>query len=171
MQHKGYHRETVLQNSGISSLNEMQLQTIEAVKENENLILLSETGSGKTLAFLLPILETINPDLKQIQALIMVPSRELAIQIESVLKKMQTGVKVTACYGGHKREIEENNLVQPPAILIATAGRMADHIRRKNVILNHTGTWFSGRNGFFISLIAIRNKKNAHFSYRCRIIA
>ena len=138
MQHKGYHRETVLQNSGISSLNEMQLQTIEAVKENENLILLSETGSGKTLAFLLPILETINPDLKQIQALIMVPSRELAIQIESVLKKMQTGVKVTACYGGHKREIEENNLVQPPAILIATAGRMADHIRRKNVILNHT---------------------------------
>ncbi|MEO6584490.1 MAG: helicase-related protein, partial [Ferruginibacter sp.] len=71
----------------------------------------------------------------QAQALILVPSRELALQIESVLKQMQTGHKVTVCYGGHKREIEENNLVQPPAILIATPGRMADHIRRNNVSL------------------------------------
>ncbi len=68
--------------------------------------------------------------------MIMVPSRELALQIDAVLKQMQTGFKITCCYGGHKREIEENNLVQPPAIVIGTAGRMADHIRRGNIKLD-----------------------------------
>ena len=99
----------------IKALNPMQQQTIETVKANPEIILLSDTGSGKTLAFLLPILEALDPDSKQVQALIMVPSRELALQIDTVLKQLQTGFKVTACYGGHKREIEENNLVQPPA--------------------------------------------------------
>ena len=65
--------------------------------------------------------------------MILVPTRELAIQIESVFKKMQTGFKVSCCYGGHKREIEENNLKQPPALLIGTPGRLADHIRRGSI--------------------------------------
>ncbi len=120
----------------VKQLNEMQLAAIESVKENNELVLLSATGSGKTLAFLLPVLNSLDPDNKNVQALIMVPSRELALQIESVLKQMQTGFKVTACYGGHKREIEENNLVQPPAIIIGTAGRMADHLRRNNFSTN-----------------------------------
>lgn len=119
----------------IKSLNEMQEKTAAAIRENDHLILLSATGSGKTLAFLLPLLESLDPDEKLCQALILVPSRELALQIDSVLKQMQTGYKVTCCYGGHKREIEENNLVEPPAIIIGTAGRMADHIRRNNVDL------------------------------------
>ena len=125
-----------LQKLNIKTLNEMQLAALKSNKENDDLILLSATGSGKTLAFLLPILASLNPDLNLCQALIMVPSRELALQIDSVLKQMQTGYKVTCCYGGHKREIEENNLVQPPAIVIGTAGRMADHIRRKNIDLS-----------------------------------
>ena len=119
----------------IKALNEMQLAAVKAIQENDELILLSATGSGKTLAFLIPILNSLDPEIKMIQALILVPSRELALQIEEVLKKIQAGFKITACYGGHKREIEENNLVQPPAIIIATPGRMADHIRRKNVDL------------------------------------
>lgn len=119
----------------IKSLNEMQQKAAEAIRENDHLILLSATGSGKTLAFLLPLLESLDPEEKLCQAMILVPSRELALQIDSVLKQMQTGFKVTCCYGGHKREIEENNLVQPPAIIIGTAGRMADHIRRNNVDL------------------------------------
>lgn len=119
----------------IRSLNDMQLKTAETIREHDHLILLSATGSGKTLAFLLPLLASLDPDEKLCQALILVPSRELALQIDSVLKQMQTGYKVTSCYGGHKREIEENNLVQPPAIIIGTAGRMADHIRRNNVDL------------------------------------
>ncbi len=117
----------------IKALNEMQLAAINEIENKNELILLSATGSGKTLAFLIPVLQSLDPDIKIVQALILVPSRELALQIDSVLKQMQTGYKITCCYGGHKREIEENNLVQPPAIIIATAGRMADHIRRKNV--------------------------------------
>ena len=113
----------------------MQLATIETTENSSEIVLLSATGSGKTLAFLIPILNSLDTDSKLVQALILVPSRELALQIESVLKTMQTGFKVTTCYGGHKREIEENNLVQPPAIIIGTAGRMADHIRRKNIDL------------------------------------
>ena len=125
-----------LQKLNIKSLNEMQMAAIKSIGENDELILLSATGSGKTLAFLLPILESINPVINLCQALIMVPSRELALQIDTVLKQMQTGYKITCCYGGHKREIEENNLVQPPAIIIGTAGRTADHIRRNNIDLS-----------------------------------
>ena len=128
--------EPYLQKLNIKSLNEMQTAAIKSIGENDELILLSATGSGKTLAFLLPILESINPEINTCQALIMVPSRELALQIDSVLKLMQTGNKITCCYGGHKREIEENNLVQPPAIIIGTAGRTADHIRRNNIDLS-----------------------------------
>lgn len=124
-----------LQLLGIKSLNGMQMQSLEAIKNDDSVILLSATGSGKTLAFLMPLIRSLNPDIKFVQALIMVPSRELALQIEGVLKQMQTGFKITACYGGHKREIEENNLVQPPAIIIGTAGRMADHIRRNSIEL------------------------------------
>ena len=127
---------TYLAKLNIKALNEMQESAIGAIQNNNELILLSATGSGKTLAFLMPLLDQLDPEEKLCQALIMVPSRELALQIESVLKQMQSGFKVTTCYGGHKREIEENNLVQPPAIIIGTAGRMADHIRRGNINLS-----------------------------------
>jgi superfamily II DNA/RNA helicase len=130
-------QEGFLERLKISHLNKMQVETIAAAEKNNELVLLSATGSGKTLAFLLPVIQSLDPKSKFIQALILVPSRELALQIESVLKQMQTGFKITCCYGGHKREIEENNLVEPPAIIIATPGRMADHIRRKNVELSH----------------------------------
>ncbi len=128
--------ENYLERLKIKSLNEMQQQVSAAMDNQNKLILLSPTGSGKTLAFLLPLLKSLNADEKLCQALILVPSRELALQIDGVIKQMQTGFKITCCYGGHKREIEENNLIQPPAILIGTAGRMSDHIRRKNVDLS-----------------------------------
>ena len=129
-------QEFLLARLNIKTLNEMQDKTAVTIRENDHLILLSATGSGKTLAFLLPLLESLNQEEKLCQAMILVPSRELALQIDGVLKQMQTGFKVTCCYGGHKREIEENNLVQPPAIVIGTAGRMADHIRRNNINLS-----------------------------------
>ncbi len=129
--------DKILDNLKIKELNKMQLETIASINNSDKIKLLSDTGSGKTLAFLIPLLNSLNPEIKDIQALIMVPSRELAIQIENVLKQLQTGFKITACYGGHKREIEENNLIQPPAIIIGTAGRMADHIRRENIKTGH----------------------------------
>ena len=121
----------ILSNLNIEALNEMQLAALQAT-ENQDVILLSITGSGKTLAFLLPLVQQLQKDIKGVQAMIIVPSRELAIQIDDVFRKMQTGFKVTLCYGGHKREIEENNLLQAPALIIGTPGRIADHLRRNN---------------------------------------
>ncbi len=132
MQNKNIPTEKILANLQIKALNEMQLASIKANEESDNVILLSTTGSGKTLAFLLPIVQLLTKESKKVQALILVPSRELAIQIDEVFRKMATGYKVTCCYGGHKRETEENNLVQSPALIIGTPGRVADHIRRNN---------------------------------------
>ncbi len=125
--------ESILTRLKIKSLNEMQLASIEAISSNNNTLLLSATGSGKTLAFLLPLVKLLDPANTKTQAIIIVPSRELALQIESVFKSMGTNLKVTCCYGGHLRETEENNLKQPPALLVGTPGRLADHIRRGNI--------------------------------------
>lgn len=130
----------ILNSLGFDGLNEIQQTSLEANAKNDNVILLSQTGSGKTLAFLLPVLEMLDPSITNVQALIIVPSRELAIQIDDVFRKMQTGFKVTLCYGGHKRETEENNLKEAPAVIIGTAGRLADHIRRNNFDLDNITT-------------------------------
>ena len=130
----------ILNSLGFEKLNEIQQASLEANAKNDNVVLLSATGSGKTLAFLLPVLERLNPEINNVQALIIVPSRELAIQIDDVFRKMQTGFKVTLCYGGHKRETEENNLKEAPSLIIGTAGRLADHIRRNNFELNNITT-------------------------------
>ena len=121
----------------IEGLNQLQSETLDTAKEDGDLILLADTGSGKTLAFLLPVLAFMDEKAAGTQALVIVPSRELALQIEQVFKTMGTGFKVTCCYGGHLRETEENNLIEAPALIIGTPGRLADHIRRDNI---HTGT-------------------------------
>ena len=132
---KGQDTGAILERLGIEALNEMQLAAGEAINSHNQVVLLSDTGSGKTLAFLLPLLPLLQNAGGHTRAMIIVPSRELALQIESVFRSMGTGIKVTCCYGGHKREIEENSLVQPPALLIGTPGRLADHIRRDNLDL------------------------------------
>ncbi len=132
MQQVNISPKKILANLKLEALNEMQLAAIKANDENDNVLLLSATGSGKTLAFLLPIIQRLDPAIKTVQALILAPSRELAIQIDEVFRKMGSGYKVSCCYGGHKREIEENNLLQSPAVIIGTAGRIADHLRRNN---------------------------------------
>jgi len=91
----------ILANLKIEALNEMQLASIQANDEHDNVLLLSTTGSGKTIAFLLPIIQRLDPAVKTVQALILAPSRELAIQIDEVFRKMGTGYKVVCCYGGH----------------------------------------------------------------------
>ena len=107
----------------------MQQAAIAAVKKAD-VILLSPTGSGKTLAFLLPLLGLLDNAIPTVQAMILVPSRELALQIEQVFRTIGSGFKVNCCYGGHPVKIEMNNLSQPPAVLIGTPGRIAHHLRR-----------------------------------------
>jgi superfamily II DNA/RNA helicase len=132
--------EHVLEHLKIDALNEMQLAALNAFEQQDRMMILSATGSGKTLAFLLPLLQTIGKDHKKTGAMIIVPSRELALQIEQVFRSMGTGLKVTCCYGGHKREIEENSLTHPPALLVGTPGRVADHIRRNNITVDSIHT-------------------------------
>jgi superfamily II DNA/RNA helicase len=133
---KNYSTEKLLSNLDIESLNKMQVEAIDGIEKNNNVILLSSTGSGKTLAFLIPVIQNLNGANKKTQAIIIVPSRELALQIEQVFKSLGTDLKITCCYGGHLRETEENNLVQPPAIIVGTPGRIADHIRRGNITID-----------------------------------
>jgi ATP-independent RNA helicase DbpA len=111
----------------------MQEASLQAIAEHKNVIILSATGSGKTLAYLLPVLRSLDRGSKETGAIVVVPSRELALQIEQVFKSMGTGLKVSCCYGGHKREIEENNLLQAPALIVGTPGRIGDHLRRGNI--------------------------------------
>ncbi len=120
-----------LESLKISELNAMQHAALNADKKND-VILLAPTGSGKTLAFLLPLLSVLDANVPLVQALILVPSRELALQIEQVFKAMGNGFKVNCCYGGHSTKIERNNLSQPPALLIGTPGRIAHHLRRES---------------------------------------
>ncbi len=124
------HSTNLLLNLGIESLNEMQEMAQDAILNDANILLLSPTGSGKTLAFLLPIFEMLQPEINTVQCLILVPSRELGLQIEQVWKKMGTDYKVNVCYGGHSIDTEIKNLSNPPAVLIGTPGRIADHIER-----------------------------------------
>ena len=125
------HSTNLLINLGIDNLNEMQEVAQSTILKDSNVLLLSPTGSGKTLAFLLPIFQLLNDEIKTVQCLILVPSRELGLQIEQVWKKMGTNFKVNVCYGGHAIETEIKNLSNPPAVLIGTPGRIADHIDRQ----------------------------------------
>lgn len=132
--------QTVLKNLGITQLNEMQEMAQDAILHDNNILLLSPTGSGKTLAFLLPILELLQPEISSVQCLILVPSRELGLQIDQVWKKMGTDYKVNVCYGGHSIDTEIKNLSNPPAVLIGTPGRIADHIDRGTFRLDKVQT-------------------------------
>jgi superfamily II DNA/RNA helicase len=126
----------VLLNLGIETLNPMQVAAEKAILKDKAVLLLAPTGSGKTLAFLLPVFQGLQPEQSKVQCLILTPTRELAIQIEQVWKKMGTGYKVNVCYGGHSMATEIQNLVQPPAVLIGTPGRIADHLSRGTFQLN-----------------------------------
>jgi superfamily II DNA/RNA helicase len=124
--------ENILASLSIDALNEMQIAAHKAIVENDEVLLLSPTGSGKTLAFLLPLASLLEKENDQVQCLVIVPTRELALQIEQVWRKMATGFKVTCCYGGHDMQTEIRSLVEPPALLIGTPGRLLDHIHRKS---------------------------------------
>ncbi|MFW0717138.1 DEAD/DEAH box helicase [Pedobacter sp. N23S346] len=124
--------ENALKRLNITALNEMQEAAVKQGKLGHDILLIAPTGSGKTLAFLLPLLLSLKADVKGVQALILVPSRELALQIEQVFKQMGTPFKVNCCYGGHAVRVEKNNLAHPPAVLIGTPGRIAYHLENHN---------------------------------------
>ena len=129
-------QKEILDKLGIEHLNKMQESTIKASEKSSNLLLLAPTGSGKTLAYLLSILPNISQK-QVVQTLILAPTRELVLQIESVLKQMKLELKVNASYGGHEFSIERKNFSTPPAILVGTPGRIQDHLKRRTFNPNY----------------------------------
>lgn len=124
-------QKEILDKLKIENLNPMQEEALSTIEANSNIVLLSPTGTGKTLAFLLPIISELKPECSEIQTLIIVPSRELAIQIEQVIREMGTGYKAIAVYGGRSGSQDKIDIEHRPAILIGTPGRIADHLRRE----------------------------------------
>ncbi|QFZ55735.1 DEAD/DEAH box helicase [Oceanihabitans sp. IOP_32] len=120
-------QQDILSKLNIRVLNPMQEEAISVIEKNTNTILLSPTGTGKTVAFLLPLIKALDPDCSEVQALILVPSRELAIQIEQVARTVGSGFKVNAVYGGRPLSKDKIEIKHVPAILIGTPGRIADH--------------------------------------------
>ncbi|WP_323788889.1 DEAD/DEAH box helicase [Psychroserpens sp.] len=133
-------QQDILEKLNIYALNPMQLEALDVIKNTTNTILLSPTGTGKTLAFLLPLLDFLDPECEDVQAVIIVPSRELAIQIESVIREMGSGYKANAIYGGRAISKDKIELKHTPAILIGTPGRLADHLEQARFTTKHIKT-------------------------------
>lgn len=123
-------QKQILAKLGIEKLNDMQEEAQLAIHSTKEIVLLSPTGTGKTLAFLLPLIAELDVTSEEVQLLIIVPSRELAIQIEDVARTMGSGYKIHAAYGGQSFNTDRQALKHRPAILIGTPGRLADHLRR-----------------------------------------
>lgn len=133
-------RISILNKFGITELNPMQEEANKIIQRKSDVVLLSPTGTGKTLAFLLPLVETLDVNCAEIQILILVPSRELAQQIEQVARNMGSGFKVNAVYGGRSGALDKIDLKHRPAILIGTPGRVADRLRRDKFPLKYIKT-------------------------------
>jgi len=124
---------SILERLRIEQLNDMQQAVIQSFDTEKDFILLSPTGSGKTLAFALLIEQLLQEQKQGIQAIIVIPTRELALQIESVIRKVTKGQKIVCCYGGHDSRSEKKSLVDPPSILIGTPGRIIYHIEKGHI--------------------------------------
>lgn len=123
----------ILENLKIEQLNPMQEAVGRVYESCKSLIVLSPTGSGKTLAFLLPLAQGLSASTEAVQAVVLVPSRELALQIEGVFKAMNTGFKVMSCYGGRPAMDEHRTMKSlKPAVIVGTPGRINDHLHKGN---------------------------------------
>lgn len=132
--------KSFLEKFNISALNPMQIEARKAIYAGNDVVLLSPTGSGKTLAFLLPLIERLDPKVEGIQAIVLVPSRELAMQIEQVARQLGSGFKINAVYGGRSGQMDKADLKTKPALLIGTPGRIADRFRRDDMDLSGVKT-------------------------------
>lgn len=123
----------------IGELNPMQRRMAQ-LPTSGTAILISPTGSGKTIAFAIPLLKSLGPADGKVRAVVMAPSRELVMQIFEVIRPIATGLKTVAFYGGHPMQEEVNSLAVTPDIIVATPGRLLDHIKRGQVDLSGVRT-------------------------------
>ena len=113
----------------------MQQHAAEAILRSDgDVVLLSPTGSGKTLAYLLPLIQLLDSSSEAVQALVVVPARELAMQSDTVLKNMGSGFRSASCYGGRAAMDEHRKLKEvKPQIIFGTPGRLNDHLDKDNI--------------------------------------
>ena len=130
----------LLSKNGIKTPTPIQEKTIPNIIGGKDIIGEAQTGTGKTLAFLLPMIQGIDVEKKQIQGLIMAPTRELAIQITEEAKKLSGpfGINILAIYGGQDVFKQLRKLENGVHLVIGTPGRVLDHIRRDSIKLGHT---------------------------------
>ncbi|MCH4182447.1 MAG: DEAD/DEAH box helicase [Prevotella sp.] len=126
--------DSITRKLGIT-LNAMQEEAQKAIlHSDQDVVILSPTGSGKTLAYLLPLVQLLDDSCDELQAIVVVPGRELALQSASVLKKMGSGIRTMACYGGRTAMDEHRKLKEiKPQILFGTPGRLNDHLYKGNI--------------------------------------
>lgn len=125
-------QQAILDKLGIATLNPMQQEAYKVIRSHPETIIVSPTGTGKTLAYLLPVVSLLQSHCREVQVLIVVPSRELAMQTEQVIRSMGTGFKTNAVYGGRAGSQDKIDLKHRPSILIGTPGRIADHLRKES---------------------------------------
>ena len=121
---------------GYKTPSEIQAQCIPLLLERKDVLGLAQTGTGKTAAFALPLLNNIDPSVKQPQILVLTPTRELAIQVAEAFEqyaKHTRGVEVLALYGGQSYSIQLSALRRGAQIIVATPGRLIDHINRGTI--------------------------------------
>ena len=122
---------SILKVLSIEKLTQFQSDYIKSYSPEQDAILLAPTGSGKTLAYLLPILTQIDfLSREEVKHLIIVPTRELAIQIQEVIQNTKSKIQSTVCYGGHSFTTEANRITEKPQIIIGTPGRLIDHLQK-----------------------------------------
>ena len=124
---------------GITSLTPIQVQAITLLLEGRDVIAQARTGSGKTLAFSIPIVERCDPQVRGVQAMVLVPTRELAIQVGGVLGTLASArrLHVTTLYGGHGHMVERNALARGAQIVVGTPGRTLDHLTQGTLVLGN----------------------------------
>ena len=131
----------LLEKIGVKELNAMQQEALDMIcSSDDDVVVLSPTGTGKTLAYLLPLTKLVDATSDELQVIVVVPGRELALQSANVLKGLSAGIRSLACYGG-RPAMDEHRLLRQvsPQVVFGTPGRLNDHLDKGNISPAHVG--------------------------------
>ena len=129
-----------VEDMGFEEASPIQANAIPAVLEGRDVVGQAQTGTGKTAAYSIPMLQKIDPDLKKVQAIVLCPTRELAVQVSEEIRKLakyMSDIKVLPVYGGQEIVKQIKSLKAGVQIVVGTPGRVMDHMRRKTVKFDH----------------------------------
>lgn len=129
-----------IEDMGFEEASPIQAKAIPVVLENKDIVGQAQTGTGKTAAYSIPMLEKIDPSLKKVQAIVICPTRELAVQVADEIRRLSkymSDIKVLPVYGGQEIVRQIKSLKTGVQVVVGTPGRVMDHMRRKTVKFDH----------------------------------